>query len=105
MIAKGYNGTVEFDGRAVVIRREGAIARMSQGSGTKMIPLSSITAVQWKQPGRVTNGYIEFTVPGGREVRGTSKNASNENAVIVTRKQAEDFLALRAAVESAILAR
>lgn len=102
MKARGYNGSCEFTGSAVIIRREGALARMSQGSGEKVIPLSSISAVQWKQPGRMTNGYIEFTIPGGREVRGVSKNASNENAVIVTHKQAADFLALKSAVESAI---
>lgn len=106
MIAKGYNGTVEFNGQAVVIRREGKLARLSQGAGEKMIPLSAISAVQWKKPSLLTNGYIEFTIPGGREVKGgVSKNASNENAVVITKKHADDMYAIKQAVETALLSR
>ena len=35
----------------------------------KRIPIRSIQAVQWKPPGALVNGYIEFTVPGGNETR------------------------------------
>lgn len=110
MIAKGYNGTVVFHGNAIEIQREGFLARTSVGKGSKLIPLSAISGIQWKPPGRLTNGYIEFTIPGGNESRSragsaTRDAAGNENAVIVTRKQEGDFLALKQAIESALLTR
>ena len=105
--AKGHNGTVTFDGQFVTIERTGFLARASIGKGTKRIPVMSITAVQWKPPGFAVNGFIQFTVPGGSEGRSRSgkqtRNArEDENSVIVTKGQADDFLALRAAIEAAI---
>jgi hypothetical protein len=60
--AKGHNGTVHFDGRFVTIERTGFLARASVGKGTKRIPITSIQAIQWKPPGMLVNGYIEFTL-------------------------------------------
>lgn len=105
--AKGHNGAIHFDGKFVTIERTGALARASVGKGEKRIPVKSITAVQWKPPGMLTNGYIEFTVAGGNEARSragaaTVQAATNENAVLVTKKQADAFTALRRAVEDAI---
>jgi hypothetical protein len=42
----------------------------------KRIPVSSIQAVQWKPPGALVNGYIEFTVPGGNETRSRMGSAT-----------------------------
>jgi hypothetical protein len=108
--AKGHNGTVKFDGNFVTISRTGALARMSVGKGDKRIPVASISAVQWKPPGAVMNGFIQFTLGGGNERRSkfgrqTSDAVSDENSVIVTKKQEDSFLALRAAVEDAIVHR
>lgn len=110
MEIKGHTGTVVFDGRAVVIRRDGFKARASVGKGEKMIPLSSIQAVQFKPAGRMTNGFIQFTVPGGVESRSqfgtqTVDAVSDENSVVFTRKQMPEFEQLRDAVNSAILDR
>lgn len=107
--AKGYNGTVEFDGQFVTIIRKGFFGRVSVGKGTKRIPVSQITAVQWKQPGAIMNGFIEFSLAGGNESKSTFGHqtvdaANNENAVIVTKKEAKDFEPLRAEIESAISA-
>ena len=66
-MAKGHNGTVTFDGDFVTIERTGFLARTSVGKGTKRIPVSSITAVQWKPAGGMVNGFISFTVGGGNE--------------------------------------
>jgi hypothetical protein len=108
--AKGHNGTVTFDGNFVTISRTGALARMSVGKGDKRIPVASINAVQWKPPGAVMNGFIQFTLGGGNERRSkfgrqTSDAVNDENSVIVTKKQEDVFLALRAAVEDAIVHR
>ena len=96
--AKGHNGTVHFDGRFVTIERSGFLARASVGKGVKRIPITSIQAVQWKPPGLLINGYIEFTVLGGNEARSrfgsaTTDASRNENAVIVTFQQRDPTLA------------
>lgn len=103
----GHNGTLSFDGRFVTITRKGGLARMTVGKGEKRIPLKSITGVQWKPPGSMVNGFLSFTVPGGNESRSqfgsqTFDAASDENAILVTKKQAKDFLAIRAVIEDAI---
>jgi hypothetical protein len=105
--AKGHNGTVNFDGKFVTIERSGFLARATVGKGEKRIPVKSMHAVQWKPPGWMMNGYIEFTVAGGNEARShfgsaTAKATENENAVLVTRKQASAFDELRRAVDEAI---
>ncbi|NCD21154.1 MAG: DUF4429 domain-containing protein, partial [Actinobacteria bacterium] len=54
--AKGLNGQVTFDGQFITIERKGFWAASSVGRGTKRIPLSSVTAVQWKPPTTFFNG-------------------------------------------------
>jgi hypothetical protein len=105
--AQGVNGTVVFDGQWVTITRGGFYGTMTVGKGEKRIPVSSITAVQWNAPSALMNGFIQFTVAGGSEVRSkhgrqTRDALRDENSVVVKKKQVPDFLALRAAVESAI---
>ena len=63
--ASGINGQITFDGDYVTINRKGMMARATVGKGEKRIPISSITAVQWKPPSKLIRGFIQFTVPGG----------------------------------------
>lgn len=107
--AKGYLGAqITFDGRTVEIARKG-LAALSGGSGSKRIPVRAITAVQLKPAGVLTNGFIQFTIAGGNEVRAqwgrqTFDAAGDENSVIFRRKDTAQFEELRAAVEDAISA-
>lgn len=107
--ARGYGGgTVSFDGTFVEITKRGLSAAVG-GSGAKRIPLRAIAAVQVKPAGLLTNGFIQFTMAGGNEVRAqwgrqTFDAAGDENSVIFTRRQAPQFEALRAAIEDAIRA-
>ncbi|WP_033216616.1 DUF4429 domain-containing protein [Kitasatospora phosalacinea] len=106
--AKGYNGQVTFDGEYITITRKGFLARTSVGKGEKRIHISHITAVQWKPPGKLVNGFIQFTVPGGTERRSGFGNQTNsaihdENSVIVMKNQAAAFEELREAVDEAIV--
>jgi hypothetical protein len=108
MSAKGYNGVVSFDGRMVTITRTG-LGRATLGKGSKAIPLRQITGVQLKPAGRLVNGYIAFTIPGGVEQQSRMGSATysatkDENAVIFTRGQAAEFEALQAALNSALAA-
>lgn len=105
--AKGVNGQVSFDGQFVTIHRKGGLGRLTVGKGEKRIPISAITAVQWKPPGALVNGYIQFTVPGGNEGRSraghqTTDAAKDENAVVVSRKHEAEFQVLREAIEAAV---
>jgi hypothetical protein len=104
--ARGVNGRVSFDGRAVTINRKGFMARATIGKGTKTIPIHQITGVQWKDPGMV-RGFIQFTVPGGVEQRSrfgrqTIDATKDENAVVFGVRHKAEFEALRDAVQEAI---
>jgi hypothetical protein len=84
--AKGVNVTVSFDGRLVTINRQTATRKTE-----KQIPVSSITAVQWKEPSRFRPGHLEFVVPGDKD-----------NETTFMRKSSTEFLALRDAVQAAL---
>lgn len=106
MLAKGYTGTVEFDGQFVTIKRTG-MARFTIGKGDKRFHVRNVSAVQLKPAGPMVNGFIQFTIPGGNEQRSrfgsqTHNAARDENSVIFTRKQQPAFEQLRSAVEAAI---
>lgn len=107
--AKGQNGVVTFDGQFVTIERKGFLAASTQGRGTKRIPISQITAVQVKPAGRVTQGFISFTIGGSTEKKSRAGRQSqdafqDENSLVFLYKSNGDVDALRAAVESAIAA-
>jgi hypothetical protein len=104
MIFDGYNGgTVEVLNNVIIIRRQGVASLLTQGlKGEKRIPLSSITSVQFKEPG-LTTGYIQFGVMGGVEGRGGVFNATtDENTVLFVKKALNEFRQLRDVVESRI---
>lgn len=110
MKVKGRGGEIEFDGNFITIRHTGALGRITVGKGDKRIPITSIIAVQVKPAGAMVNGYIQFTIPGGNEKRAgfgtqTIDAAGDENSVIFTKNQEEDFLKLRDVVEKAIIGR
>ncbi len=52
---------------------------------SKTIPISSITSVQLKPPGKIIGGFIAFSIPGGNERQGSSTfNAvTDENAFVI----------------------
>lgn len=107
--AQGRTGRVVFDGVAVTIYREGAIARSTVGRGQKRIPLSGIVSVQWKPPTAFAAGFIQFETPGrggtaSRFGRQGFDAVKDENSVVFLRKNEREFAALRQAVESAMSA-
>lgn len=105
--ARGYNGTITFDGHVVSIVRTGFMARATVGKGEKRIPLRHITAVQMKPAGSIMNGFIAFTVAGGVESRSrlgrqTSDATRDENAVTFHYGQRHEFDQLRGVIEQAL---
>ena len=109
IVATGVNGTVEFDGSVLTIRRDGVLARMTQGRGVKQVPLGAVGAVQLRPPSMFANGVWSVSVLGevqssrnARGVRAVSKVArEDENSVVVGRSQVRDFEALGAAIAAA----
>jgi hypothetical protein len=104
MIYDGRNGgTVEVLDNLLVIRRKGVASFLTQGiKGEKRIPFSSITSVQFKEPG-ITTGYIQFGVVGGMESRGDVFNAAtDENTVLFIARSTNEVRQLRDVVESRI---
>ncbi|THA32153.1 DUF4429 domain-containing protein [Streptomyces sp. A1277] len=105
----GQGGQIEFDGQYITITRKGFLARATHGKGEKRLHISQVAAIQWKPAGPLVNGFIQFTVPGGNEVRGrlgsqTSNAAKDENSVVFTKQQMPAFEELRARLDAAILA-
>ena len=104
MRAEGSNGSVEIVGDRIVIRRKGLANIVTQGiQGDKSIPLSRITAVQFRSAGSLMAGLIQFTIEGGREFRGGMMEATkDENAVLFTREQEPAFVELHDIVQQRI---
>jgi hypothetical protein len=105
MFADGSNGSVEFLGDHIVIRRKGFANVLTQGvQGDKTIPIANITAVQFRSAGSWMSGLIQFTLLGGREFRGGMMEATkDENAVMFVLEQEPAFAELRDVVQAAIL--
>ena len=102
MVVKGVNGQIQLSGRRITISRKGMMGFMSQGlKGDKEILISQISAIQFKKAGLFTNGYIQFTLIGGRESNsGLFGSVKDENSVVFKRKQHLDFDMLRSRIMS-----
>jgi len=105
---KGSNGSVGFDGRTVRIARKGLGALMFSGSkGEKVIPLNSVTSVQYKAAGFLV-GYIQLAVSGDSQRGGRSNTQSvqqDENAVTFYSKQNGEFKELADEINAALIAK
>lgn len=104
LTAKGVNGQITIEGGWLTIHRKGVLAKSTAGltKGDKRIAIRSITAVQLKMPG-LTNGYIQFTVPGGNESsRGVMDATKDENSVVFSRFHRDEFVAVKDYIEAAV---
>lgn len=89
MELKGVNGQLELYEDKVIIKRKGALAKLTHGftKGEKSIYIRQITGIDFKPGGNLVNGYIQFTVPGGNEkVRGAFEAAQDENSIMFRKK-------------------
>ena len=96
-VVKGVNGQVELSYSKIDITRKGVMAFALHGfDGTKTIFLRQLTALQFKEAGNVTNGYIQFIFPGSLEDKGGLFSATkDENTVMFTKAQQPEFEKLR----------
>lgn len=102
--AKGTGGQITLTPKRVIISRQGTLSKAVHGyKGDKEIPMKNITAVQFKLPGSVANGYIQFSILGGIESRGGAFDAAgDENTVMFTKNQEEDFKEVKRYVDAFI---
>jgi len=91
--AKGVAGQIEVHDEKIVIKRAGALAFLSHGmKGNKEIPISQITAIQFKPAGSFINGYLQFSILGGVESKGGVLAAgTDENTLMFRKAQQPDF--------------
>ena len=99
--------TVVLDGEFIRVIRKGFLNMMNHGlDGEKALHISSISAVQFKDAGSMTNGYIQFTLLGGKESKGGLFAAtSDENTIMFTKNDRDKALQIRDYAESMIVQR
>lgn len=93
----GTNGQVTVYGARIDITRKGFNAfRLHGMGGTKTIFLRKLTAIQLKEAGKMTDGYIQFIFPGSEEDKGGFFSAKrDENTIMFNKEQEPDFIKLR----------
>lgn len=111
--ANGRSGQMEFDGKNVTITHEGYTARTAHGSSQgKVIPISSINAIQFKPATTLFLGSIQLSIEGetARSYRpnslaGIAHNtdiAKDENAILFAKGATTDFQEMAATIRAAI---
>jgi hypothetical protein len=108
--AKGLNGTIEFDGHTVTIRRDGMLARGTHGTGTRTIPLAHVASVQWRSAG-LTAGQLSLVMSGRGDApmiraggRGAKAATTDPNTITFHRHRQRDFERVRDAIQAALSA-
>lgn len=98
------NGQIELTGSHIIITRKGILGFLTQGlKGEKRIPYPSVTSIQFKNAGLLTNGYIQFGVAGGMEnKRGIVAATQDENTVMFGLKAQASFVHLRETIEQRV---
>ncbi|CAK7002269.1 DUF4429 domain-containing protein [Tissierella sp.] len=102
MELKGVNGQLELYNDKVIIRRKGALAKLTQGftKGDKTIYLRQITGIDFKLGGNLVNGYIQFTLPGGNEKsKGAFEATQDENSVMFKKKDNDIAMQIKSKIE------
>lgn len=97
--ATGKNGVLSFDGRLIGIQKgSGTLGSFFQQGiqGDRTIVARSVTAVEFRDIHKNGNGFISFDFPGKNPPRGGAFDAmADENAVVFTPEQRDEFVAIR----------
>jgi hypothetical protein len=95
---KGHNATLIVTPQKIIIKYKKLIG---SGKGEKEIRIKSLTGIQLKKPGLLTNGYIQFMYSGGKESKSKSvfDAAKDENTIMITAKQYDDFVKAKQLIE------
>lgn len=98
----GVQDLLEVFDDKVTITPKGVLGFLNKGlKGTKSIPYSSITAIQFKEAGLMLSGYLQFTLPGGNESKGgVFSAAKDENTFMFIRKNNDVALKAKLYIEA-----
>lgn len=101
---KGDNGQLDVYENRLEISRKGFKAFMCHGfDGTKIIFISKLTAIQLKEAGKLTKGFIQFVFPGSVESKkGLVDAVSDENTILFTPDTQAEFLKVKDYIVSKI---
>jgi len=81
----GAGSTIKVYEDRLIISPNGLLGFMTKGlKGDKIIPFSSITAIQFKKAG-VLSGYIQFSIFGGKESTGGIFDATTDENTFMFR--------------------
>ena len=96
LFAEGTNGSLKVNDTTVELIRKGLNAKLLGLRGNKEILISSITSIQFKEPGMLTNGFIQFAFSGSSESKGGVLDATkDEHSIVFTKKNLKQFAYLR----------
>ncbi len=95
--AVGVNGQIELYEDYLTIKRKGVISFISHGfKGDKEIYLDQISAVQIKQCGTVTSGYLQIVFKGSQESKSALLDSvTDENTIVFWPDRESEFLHLK----------
>lgn len=100
--ANGINSSVYLIENKIIIRHRGGLNTLTKGlTGEKVIPIKSITAVQFKKPSG-TNGFIQFATLSGEATGGVLDATRDENSVLFDAKQEPEFVVFRDRIQNLI---
>ncbi len=100
LYGEGTNGSLIVNEYSITIMRKGFTTKLIGLRGNKEILISDITSIQFKEPGLLTNGFIQFSFAGSNERNGGTFNAvSDENSVTFTKKNAKKFQYLKEVID------
>lgn len=82
---EGLNGTVEVEGEELIITRSGMVARATFGKDVppRRIPLQAISGVRYKEPSRLTNGWVQLLLGGVEKPELSAKTAAGDPDAIM----------------------
>ncbi|MGG0885911.1 SHOCT domain-containing protein [Brevibacillus parabrevis] len=90
--AHGVNGSLIIYPNRILISRQTSIVARGSRLYDKEISLKSLSAIQLKEPGMFSNGFIQFSFSGGKESKGGMFDAvKDENSIVINKKQLDSF--------------
>ena len=96
LIAKGTNGVLVVKENTIELQRSGWNAKLLGLRGNKEILIKNISSIQFKKPGLLTNGFIQFAFSGSSESKGGVIDATkDENSIVFTKSETQNFEKLR----------
>lgn len=93
-----------FDDK-ITIETKGLMGLINRGfSGAKTIPMKAIQSIQLVKANALANGFLQFGIMGGRELRGGVIGAvSDENSIVFKKGMNEKAEAIKDYIENIIV--